>query len=77
LVRCESADRNFEPLQEFDRRDYEIVNNLNLNEIFYVLVVDGHFIQLDYGSGSNLWNVWITLWSRAGQKILSQQNATS
>jgi hypothetical protein len=25
-------------------------------------------MQFDYGSGSNLWNVWITLPSRTGQK---------
>ncbi len=68
MVGSKCADRNFEPLQEFDKRDYEIINNFNLSEIFYVLVVDGHFMQLDYGSGSNLGNLWVTLPSRTGQK---------
>jgi hypothetical protein len=31
IVGCESADRNFEPLQELDGRDYEIVQIFNPN----------------------------------------------
>jgi hypothetical protein len=45
----ETADRNFEPLQELDEKDYEILDIFNPDQIIPFLLIDGQFMQV--GSG--------------------------
>jgi len=45
----ETADRNFEPLQELDEKDYEILDTFNPDQIIPFLLIDGQFMQV--GSG--------------------------
>jgi thiol-disulfide isomerase/thioredoxin len=45
----ETADRNFEPLQELDEKDYDILDTFNPDQIIPFLVIDGQFMQV--GSG--------------------------
>ncbi|MFL6491444.1 MAG: DUF929 family protein [Nitrososphaera sp.] len=49
LVGRETADRNFEPLQELEKRDYEILDSFNPDQIISFLLIDGQFMQA--GSG--------------------------
>lgn len=52
FVGRETADRNFEPLQELDERDYEILDTFNPDQIIPFLLIDGQFMQV--GSGYSL-----------------------
>jgi hypothetical protein len=45
----ETADRNFEPLQELTEKDYEIIDTFNPGQIIPFLLIDGQFMQV--GSG--------------------------
>ena len=45
----ETADRNFEPLQELDEKDLEIFDAFNPDQIIPFLLIDGQFMQV--GSG--------------------------
>ena len=49
FVGRETAERNFEPLQELDERDYEILDAFNPDRIIPFLLIDGQFMQV--GSG--------------------------
>ena len=49
FVGRETAERNFEPLQELDERDYEILDTFNPDRIIPFLLIDGQFMQV--GSG--------------------------
>jgi thiol-disulfide isomerase/thioredoxin len=49
FVGRETADRNFEPLQELGEKDYEILDTFNPDQIIPFLLVDGQFMQV--GSG--------------------------
>ena len=49
IVGRETADRNFEPLQELDDKDFEILDTFNPDQIIPVLLIDGQFMQV--GSG--------------------------
>lgn len=49
FVGRETADRNFEPLQELEEKDYEILDTFNPDQIIPFLLVDGQFMQV--GSG--------------------------
>ena len=45
----ETADRNSEPLQELDEKDYEILDTFNPDQIIPFLLINGEFMQV--GSG--------------------------
>ena len=45
FVRRETAERNFDPLQELDERDYEILDAFNPDRIIPFLLIDGPFMQ--------------------------------
>ena len=45
----ETSDRNFEPLQELDEHDYQILDVFNPDQIIPFLLIDGQFMQV--GSG--------------------------
>ena len=45
----ETTDRNFEPLQELDEKDYEILDTFNPDQIIPFLLINGEFMQV--GSG--------------------------
>ena len=45
----ETADRNFEPLQDLNEKDYEILDTFNPDQIIPFLLIDGQFMQV--GSG--------------------------
>ncbi|HXV47109.1 MAG TPA: DUF929 family protein [Nitrososphaera sp.] len=49
FVGRETADRNFEPLQELGEKDYEILDTFNPDEIIPFLLVDGQFMQVGTG----------------------------
>lgn len=49
FVGRETADRNFEPLQELDAKDYEILDTFNPDQIIPFLLVDGQFMQVGAG----------------------------
>lgn len=49
FVGRETADRNFEPLQELGEKDFEIVDTFNPDQIIPFLLIDGQFMQI--GSG--------------------------
>jgi hypothetical protein len=46
FVGREIADRNFEPLQKLDERDYEILDMYNQDQIIRILLIDGQFMQV-------------------------------
>ena len=50
----ETADRNFEPLQELDEKDYEILDAFNPDQIIPFLLIDGQFIQVGSGYSPQL-----------------------
>jgi thiol-disulfide isomerase/thioredoxin len=54
FVGRETADRNFEPLQELDERDYEIVDTFNPNQMIPFLLIDGQFMQVGSGYSPQL-----------------------
>lgn len=45
----ENADRNFEPLQELDDSDYEILDMYNPDQMIPFLLIDGQYIQVGAG----------------------------
>ena len=45
----ETADRNFEPLQDLSEKDHEILDTFNPDQIIPFLLIDGQFMQV--GSG--------------------------
>jgi thiol-disulfide isomerase/thioredoxin len=45
----ETADRNFEPLQELGEKDYEILETFNPDQIIPFLLIDGQFMQVGTG----------------------------
>lgn len=49
FVGRETADSNFEPLQELDEKDYEIVDTFNPDQIIPFLLIDGQFMQVGAG----------------------------
>lgn len=49
FVGRETADRNFEPLQELGEKDYEILDMFNPDQIIPFLLVDGQFMQVGAG----------------------------
>jgi hypothetical protein len=54
LVGRETADRYFEPLQELDERDYEILDTFNPDQIIPFLLIDGQFMQVGSGYSPQL-----------------------
>ena len=54
FVGRETADRNFEPLQEMDEKDYEILDAFNPDQIIPFLLVDGQFMQVGAGYSPKL-----------------------
>jgi hypothetical protein len=54
FVGRETADRNFEPLQELDERDYEILDAFNPDQIIPFLLIDGQFMQAGSGYSPQL-----------------------
>ncbi len=50
----EIADRNFEPLQELDDKDYEILDTYNPDQMIPFLLVDGQYMQLGAGYSPEL-----------------------
>jgi thiol-disulfide isomerase/thioredoxin len=54
FVGRETADRNFEPLQELDERDYEILDTFNPNQMIPFLLIDGQFMQVGSGYSPQL-----------------------
>lgn len=54
FVGKETADRNFEPLQELDEKDYEILDTFNPDQIIPFLLVDGQFMQVGSGYSPQL-----------------------
>ncbi|TLY09683.1 MAG: DUF929 domain-containing protein [Thaumarchaeota archaeon] len=49
FVARETADRNFEPLQELGENDFEILDTFNPDQVIPFLLIDGQFMQV--GSG--------------------------
>jgi hypothetical protein len=54
FVGRETADRNFEPLQELDEKDNEILDTFNPDQIIPFLLVDGQFMQVGAGYSPKL-----------------------
>jgi hypothetical protein len=54
FVGRETADRNFEPEQELDERDYEILDAFNPDQIIPFLLIDGQFMQAGSGYSPQL-----------------------
>ncbi|MDQ3837245.1 MAG: DUF929 domain-containing protein [Thermoproteota archaeon] len=50
----ETSDRNFEPLQELDEKDYEILEIFNPDQIIPFLLIDGQFMQVGSGYSPKL-----------------------
>lgn len=50
----ETADRNFEPLQELDDKDYEILDMYNPDQMIPFLLVDGQYMQVGSGFSPEL-----------------------
>lgn len=50
----ETTDRNFEPLQELDERDYEILDTFDPDQIIPFLLIDGQFMQVGSGYSPQL-----------------------
>jgi thiol-disulfide isomerase/thioredoxin len=54
FVARETVDRNFEPLQELDEKDYEILDTFNPDQIIPFLLIDGRFMQVGSGYSPQL-----------------------
>jgi hypothetical protein len=54
FVGRETADRNFEPMQELDEIDYEILDAFNPDQIIPFLLIDGQFMQTGSGYSPHL-----------------------
>src|SRR5262245_36376695 len=49
FVGRETADRNFEPLQELIEKDFEVLDTFNPDQIIPFLLIDGQFMQVGAG----------------------------
>lgn len=54
FVARETSDRNFEPLQELNEKDYEILEIFNPDQIIPFLLIDGQFMQVGAGYSPKL-----------------------
>ena len=54
FVARETPDRNFQPLQEPDKKDYEILDTYNPGLTISFLLIDGQFIQVESGYSPQL-----------------------
>lgn len=54
FVGRETADRNFEPLQELADSDYEVLDTYNPDQIIPFLLIDGQFVQVGTGYSPQL-----------------------
>ena len=54
FVARETPDRNFQPLQEPDKKDYEILDTYNPGLTISFLLIDGQFIQVGSGYSPQL-----------------------
>jgi thiol-disulfide isomerase/thioredoxin len=54
FVARETTDRNFEPLQELDEKDYEILEIFNPDQIIPFLLIGGQFMQVGSGYSPKL-----------------------
>ncbi|MCI0565458.1 MAG: DUF929 domain-containing protein, partial [Nitrososphaera sp.] len=54
FVGRETADRNFEPLQEVDDSDYQVLDTFNPDQIIPFLLIDGQFMQVGSGYSPQL-----------------------
>ncbi|HVX02556.1 MAG TPA: DUF929 family protein [Nitrososphaera sp.] len=50
----ETADRNFDPMQELDDKDYEILDMYNPDQMIPFLLVDGQYMQVGAGYSPEL-----------------------
>lgn len=50
----ETADRNFESLQELTEKDYEIIDTFNPDQLIPFLLIDGQFMQVGSGYSPQL-----------------------
>ncbi len=50
----ETADRNFEPQQDLDEKDYEIIDTFNPDQIIPFFLIDGQFMQVGSGYSPQL-----------------------
>ena len=50
----ETADRNFEPLQELDDDDYEVLDMYNPDQMIPFLLIDGQYMQVGAGFSPEL-----------------------
>lgn len=50
----ETADHNFEPLQELDDSDYEILDMFNPDQMIPFLLIDGQYMQVGAGFSPDL-----------------------
>ncbi|HJU34196.1 MAG TPA: DUF929 family protein [Nitrososphaera sp.] len=54
FVGRETVDRYFEPLQELNVKDYEIIDTFNPDQIIPFLLIDGQFMQVGSGYSPQL-----------------------
>jgi thiol-disulfide isomerase/thioredoxin len=54
FIARETADRNFEPKQELNEKDYEIIDTFNPDQIIPFLLIDGQFMQVGSGYSPQL-----------------------
>ena len=54
FVGLETADRNFEPQQELNEKDYEIIDLFNPDQMIPFLLIDGQFMQVGSGYSPQL-----------------------
>ena len=54
FVGRETADRNFDPLQELDEKDFEILDTFNSDQMIPFLLIDGQFMQVGSGYSPQL-----------------------
>jgi hypothetical protein len=50
----ETADRNFEPQQDLDENDYEVIDTFNPDQIIPFFLIDGQFMQVGSGYSPQL-----------------------
>ncbi|HEX2169269.1 MAG TPA: DUF929 family protein [Nitrososphaera sp.] len=50
----ETADRNFEPQQDLDEKDYEVIDTFNPDQIIPFFLIDGQFMQVGSGYSPRL-----------------------
>jgi hypothetical protein len=52
----ETADRNFEPQQDLDENDYEVIDTFNPDQIIPFFLIDGQFMQVGSGYSPQLFD---------------------